>query len=52
MKRIGALWAGLVSWDNLDEAARRAALGKKRRPDVADFIMRREDERRRLVHAA
>jgi retron-type reverse transcriptase len=38
MKRIGDLWPRLVSWENLMEAARAAARGKRNRPDVARFL--------------
>ena len=38
MKRVGGLWPEVTSWPNLFEAARRAALGKKRRPEVAAFL--------------
>ena len=44
MKRVGGLWENLVSFENLHEAARRAALGKKKRPDVAAFLMEQEIE--------
>jgi len=44
MKRTGNLWDTLVSWENLHEAARRAALGKKRRSDVAAFVLNQEAE--------
>lgn len=48
MKRAGGLWAGLTSWENLTEAARRAALGKKRRPDVASYLLDLEGNLARL----
>jgi retron-type reverse transcriptase len=38
MKRIGNLWPQLTSWENLTEAARVAARGKRTRPDVARFL--------------
>ncbi|MGA3025732.1 MAG: reverse transcriptase/maturase family protein [Bryobacteraceae bacterium] len=44
MKRVGGLWDTLVSFDNVHEAARRAALGKRRRPDVAAFLLNAETE--------
>jgi len=44
MKRVGGLWETLVSFENLHEAARRAALGKRQRPDVAGFLMDLETE--------
>lgn len=39
MKRVGGLWTQLTDWQNLAEAARRASLGKRSRPDVAAFLM-------------
>jgi retron-type reverse transcriptase len=44
MKRAGGLWDTLVSFENMHEAARRAALGKKKRPDVAAFLLNGETE--------
>jgi len=44
MKRVGGLWETLVSFENMHEAARRAALGKKKRPDVAAFLLNEETE--------
>ena len=44
MKRTGALWEPLCSWRNLTEAARRAALAKKKRPDVAQYLLNLENE--------
>jgi retron-type reverse transcriptase len=44
VKRIGNLWDALLSWENLYEAARRAALGKRKRPDVAAFLFNLEPE--------
>lgn len=44
MKRIGDLWEGVVSYANLHEAARRAALGKRSRHDVAAFLLNLENE--------
>ncbi|SPE40808.1 hypothetical protein SBA3_3930002 [Candidatus Sulfopaludibacter sp. SbA3] len=44
MKRVGGLWETVVSFENLHEAARRASLGKRRRPDVAAFLMNLETE--------
>ena len=38
MKRIGNLWARVTSWENLTEATRAAARGKRKRPDVARFL--------------
>jgi retron-type reverse transcriptase len=39
VKRSGNLWPELVSWRNLALAVKRAALGKRSRPDVADFLL-------------
>ena len=44
MKRIGGLWETVASFENLHEAARRASLGKRKRPDVAAFLMNVEGE--------
>jgi len=44
MKRVGGLWETVVSFANLHEAARRAALGKRKRPDVAAFLLNAEAE--------
>jgi len=38
MKRTANLWPQLTSWENLVEAARVAARGKRNRPDVARFL--------------
>lgn len=38
MKRTGNLWPQVTSWENLTEAARAAARGKRKRPDVARFL--------------
>jgi retron-type reverse transcriptase len=38
MKRTGNLWPQLASWENLVESTRAAALGKRKRPDVARFL--------------
>ncbi len=48
MKRAGGLWEKLISFENLQEAARRAALGKRNRPDVAGFLLEQETELVRL----
>ena len=48
MKRTGNLWEGLTSWDNLFMAADRAAAGKRRRPDVAAYLLDKENEVARL----
>ncbi len=50
MKRTGNLWTSLTSWDNLVEASRRAALGKKTRADVAAFLCGLESELAGLRH--
>jgi retron-type reverse transcriptase len=39
MKRIGGLWPELISWKNLEGALHRAARGKRKRPDVAEFLL-------------
>ncbi|MGA2742668.1 MAG: reverse transcriptase domain-containing protein, partial [Bryobacteraceae bacterium] len=39
VKRVGGLWPELVSFPNLLLAARRAAAGKRTRPDVAAFLL-------------
>ena len=44
MKRIGGLWDTLVSFENLHEATRRAAAGKRKRADVARFLLNVETE--------
>lgn len=53
MKRTGNLWSDLTSIENLFEAARRAAAGKRSRPDIAAFLHELEwrvfDLRRRLL---
>lgn len=51
MKRVGGLWETLTSWPNLVEAAHRAALGKRSRPDVAEFLARQESLLPRLRSA-
>jgi len=48
MKRVGGLWAELSSFANLHDAAQAAAAGKRRRPDVAAFLMDLEPELVRL----
>jgi len=48
MKRAGNLWPGIVSFENLLEAAENAARGKRRRPDVARFLLDLEPELHRL----
>ena len=44
MKRVGDLWSSLTSFEYLLAAAENAARGKKRRPDVAAFVMNLEWE--------
>jgi retron-type reverse transcriptase len=44
MKRVSGLWPKLVSFENLHEAVRRAALGKRKRPDVAAFLLNVESQ--------
>src|SRR5271166_942717 len=48
MKRIGNLWGRVTSWENLMEAARIAARGKRKRRDVARFLLELEPELCRL----
>ncbi len=48
MKRYGALWAPLVSWENLLAAARKARRGKRDRRYVRRFEFNRETELLRL----
>ena len=50
MKRAGGLWEELISFENLQQAARRAALGKRHRPNVAAFQLEQETELVRLRH--
>jgi hypothetical protein len=47
MKRAGGLWPVVTSWRNLVRALRRAATGKRARPDVALFL---HDWEPRLIH--
>jgi RNA-directed DNA polymerase len=44
MKRIGNLWAQVTSFGNLLSAAQAAAAGKRKRPDVAGFLLGMEWE--------
>ena len=44
MRRAGGLWDELVSFPNFLLAARRAAAGKRSRPDVAQFLLGLESE--------
>lgn len=48
VKRVGNLWRGLTSFENLLEASKAAAAGKRGRPDVAAFQMNLEPELIRL----
>jgi retron-type reverse transcriptase len=48
VKRIGNLWPELVSLPGLLGAAKKAAAGKRTRPDVAAFLMNLEGEVLRL----
>jgi len=44
LKRVGGLWPQLVSRENLFEAAKRAAAGKRKRGEVARFWLNLEQE--------
>ena len=44
MKRIGNLWPQVTSFSNLLGAAEAAAAGKRKRPDVAAFLLNMEWE--------
>ena len=48
MKRVGNLWPELISFPNLLLAAKKAAAGKRSRPDVAWFLLNLEWELMRL----
>src|SRR3954451_5775733 len=48
MKRTGNLWPQVTGFENLLEAAKLAAAGKRSRPDVALFQMNLETELVRL----
>ena len=48
MKRYGGLWAGVVAWDNLLLAARKARRGKRNRPCVQRFEFDLEAELLRI----
>lgn len=50
MKRIGNLWARLVSFENLHAAWKKARRGKKRSPAVAEFAMCLETNLLQLQH--
>lgn len=56
MKRVGNLWPALTSFSNLLRAAEAAAAGKRRRPDVAGFLLNLEPNlaalRRELLEGA
>ena len=49
MKRTGGLFDRVCSFENLLLAARKAQAGKRYRPDVLRFNLRREDHLHRLV---
>ncbi len=42
MKRCGGLWPQLTGWENLLSSALSAARGKRKRPDVAQFLFNLE----------
>ena len=44
MKRVGGLWPALVSLPHLMESFKKAAAGKRSRPDVARFLLNLEPE--------
>jgi RNA-directed DNA polymerase len=44
LKRVGGLWPQIVSFSNLLGAAEKAAAGKRKRRDVAAFLMNLEGE--------
>src|SRR5580658_10174427 len=48
VKRVGGLWPEVISFPNLLLAARRAAAGKRTRPDVAAFLLDLEPQLVRL----
>jgi retron-type reverse transcriptase len=48
MKRIGGLWPRIISFENLLAAAHSAAKGKRKRPDVARFLLNLEPELHKL----
>ena len=48
MKRYGSLWASLISFDNLLQAAEKARRGKRFRPEVVRFHYHLEGELWRL----
>lgn len=50
MKRVGGLWSEVTGFSNLLEASRRAAAGKRSRPDVARFLLNLEPELVALGH--
>jgi retron-type reverse transcriptase len=50
MKRVGGVWGNLTSFGNLLAAAEAAAAGKRRRPDVAAFLMNLEPRLIALRH--
>lgn len=42
MRRVGGLWPMITSFDNLQRAAMRASLGKRRQDGIARFLIERE----------
>jgi retron-type reverse transcriptase len=48
MKRVGNLWEGLTSFENLLGAAEAAAAGKRKKAGVAEFLLNLEPELARL----
>lgn len=50
MRSVRSLFPRLLDPDFLEEAARLTVRGKRRRPDVADFLFRRESTLRELRH--
>jgi len=48
MRRVGGLWPAIVDTRNLLSAAAAAAAGKRKRPDVASFLLNLEPEVLRL----
>jgi len=47
MKRYGGLWSGLIAWENLLLAARKAQRGKREKTEVQRFNFAQEAE---LLH--
>src|SRR3974377_293093 len=50
MKRAGNLWSELTSFGNLLQAAKRAAAGKRTRPDVANYLLDLEGQLLSIRH--